>query len=62
MDLLHSLVLERRKQMVENVVYRQDFQEDKNIDKAIWLIDGNMCNFEFTSDGSRYPPVAVPRD
>lgn len=51
MDQLHSLVVERRRRLVENVVYRQDFQEDKNMDEAMWSIDGNKCNFQFTEDG-----------
>src|SRR5690554_380800 len=51
MDKLNLLVLDRRKRMVESLVYQQNFVEDKNIDKEVWTIDGDTRNLEFTENG-----------
>ena len=51
MDLLHSLIVERRIRISDNLVYRQDFKREKWIDKEIWTIAGDKDNVKFTEKG-----------
>lgn len=51
LDLLHSLIVERRDRILENLIYQQDFEIDRSIDEKVWKIVGSMNNVIFTDDG-----------
>lgn len=51
MDILHSLIRERRIRMRENILYQQDFIKEKSIDKKAWTTVGDEDNLKFTGNG-----------
>lgn len=50
LDLLHSLVKERRVRLLDNLKYQQDFTVDKDIDQKVWNT-GNSNNVKITGNG-----------
>ena len=51
MDLLHSLIVERRVRMLDNLLFQQDFKKEKLINKEKWTIIGDKGNLKFTGNG-----------
>ncbi len=51
LDLLHSLIVERRSRILENLIYQQNFKTGKSINEKIWTIVGNRNNVKFTNNG-----------
>jgi hypothetical protein len=51
-DLLHSLVRERRVRMLESIVYQQNFKTEKIINENVWNVI-NKNNVQVTSEGMK---------
>jgi hypothetical protein len=50
LDLLHSLIRERRARILESAVYMQDFRKEKTLDEKVWNT-GNKNNVRITAAG-----------
>lgn len=50
-DMLHSIIKERRVNILDNLIYQQDFSEYSFLDDKIWNIFGNKQNITISENG-----------